>query len=915
MKLTKKQSKLNGNTRPANLLLVVLGVLAFTTPLVKSPLTPVFYGANGVTGDNMGPPPANLRTGNKQYRVVRPPEINGMYPYYSAHYTGDYYIASTPDYMSWGSKQVKNPDTRAGTAIRRVWIESILDTECFASKAVTSAYKNGAAVGTDAARTARNAYLYGIRNICVNCGVGGCERVDIQAKDGKDPWDRSATNGTVFRHPSYRDWTGYSINGADDAITTNPNTYRTETVTTVAVIDRTNYFLTAGTLNRGLVRYDINNNGSYAPLGYPGGNNRTNAAVDIFVIRPTPYAVSTRVGENHVLFDYTKMNNLKQFGYGTNSFGAPTTRDTGNLLGGYGDYIDWEPEYMYSCINPSYSTAVYCYQLNRVAGNPGGNAINVGGNYGVIGGVSRALVGIDESPFFAVAYENKIDVHSIERLQAGGAPFADGDGTNIANINNGGDKKFKAVASYWEKFDNTKNQPGMKDGAGVSANLDDQIWDMVYINTHPYAAGNNNERTYGNSGIDFKTYHRKYNIREGPNADNEIPVSNNLRITHVARANNINPCPNSVNPPPTPLVTDPKLLCFNNNANENGNWGDWNARTTPNVGDTNPRERLYFVTHDYGKTMWWHEQTADGSGGTLAEAAPATVDNIANFCHPFCRSCRYPFNFRWCTDKGPKNAGQPTCRIKGDAFPPTGNDLTNFDNSLNGKANQISNGKGRSEWIIPHPQSRFTEVKGKAAAIKIPPECYPWGYPENDLFLDSHGFHDLWQAGFKSDYYPWTWSGNSGVSKPWSTRPLLVNPPEADPLVSNAFLKGAPPIFVPVNHSISNGTYYTPPGTNAASDWWKWVALGILGALLLGLLLFALFYGNSISRNPVVREAVIQDKKPVIIKEEIIKKKRRPKVIEEVVEERVVRNPSRTSRSVIDRSVRNSFNPYQKSRV
>ena len=171
-------------------------------------------------------------------------------------------------------------------------------------------------------------------------------------------------------------------------------------------------------------------------------------------------------------------------------------------------------------------------------------------------------------------------------------------------------------------------------GFGVKAALDQNIWDMVYINTHPYAAGN--PGTYGRgsgaqaSGVAFTTFHRKYNIREGPNQDNEIPVYNLLDID-----GNLN------------------KAAANFDQGNNGPFGSYGPGAS-NI-RTNPRERLYFVTHDYGKTMWWHEEQPGGSG--LAAAPSAST----NACHPFCKLCRYPFNYHWCSDA---NSATPLCAQK-----------------------------------------------------------------------------------------------------------------------------------------------------------------------------------------------------------------------------------------------------------
>lgn len=520
--------------------ILTLLILALSIGEINSAWRAVFYGNPAVAGNAENANPynggTNFARGDKRYRVVFPPKTNGWYPFYSAHYTGDYYIASSPDVLSWGAEQLRNINERASTDIRRVWIESILDTECFASGAITAKFNAGntaettstsfpRGVPTNAAKAARNGYLFNIRNTCVNCGIGGCERVDISGKKGGGlATQATATNGSVFRSPEYRDWQGYRINADDNSVNgNNPNTYRSEAVTTVAVIDRTNYFLTAGSLERGVVRFNVENNGTYhdfkyndlgtaknvvggAPFGW-AGYNRTNYAVDLFVIRPTPFAVVTRIGLNHLMFDYTKMNNLQSFGIsggaaaGTDHgpFPNAANADAGSLLGGYGDYIDWMPWYMYACITPSYSTRIYCYTLNVV-----NNAANAELGFGIhdLGSPARALVGIDESPYFAICANTQIKVYSIVRndLAAGGGNNRIDDGDRrLVGVTGAIGTAWTAVAQYNENFDNAIGPaPTVSDdtvGYGVSAALDQQIWDMVYINTHPYAAGN--PGTYG----------------------------------------------------------------------------------------------------------------------------------------------------------------------------------------------------------------------------------------------------------------------------------------------------------------------------------------------------------------------------------------------------------------------------------
>ena len=865
-------------------LLILLAIISRT---LASDLWPVFYGERNLGGPDPEQAQATgtrIATGSKLYRVIVPPVTNnGFYQYKSTHYSGDYYIASTPDIMSWGAENI-NPakNGRDGTHIRRVWIESIIDTECFASKVVSSDYVNSGAIeGLKTAKDQRNGYLFGLRNICVNCGVGGCERVDLSAKNGSATL-ATATNGSIFRHKSYRDWQGYAINDDDSTIDfSTQSTYRRDVVTTVSVIDRTNYFVTAGNLDRGLVRFDVSTNATSSNLAYTdipaatatSSPNRTNSAVDMFIIRPTPFAVVTRIGLQHLMFNYQSMTSAQLFGFGgptTESFYASSTAPNpraGSLLGGYGDYIDWEPYYMYTCICPSYSSVIYCYTLRN------GNNVRIGPNAATSGfgtfsggtGTCRALVGIDESPFYAIAYGTKIEVHSILRLYDNtGNPPVDGDKTDIASLESGA---FVPVAEYSELFDATAgNFPSSKSfNAGVNETLDDQIRDIVYINTHPYAAGK--IPNYGATSHSFQTFHRKYNLREGPNENNEIPVSNRLLIKKVAQGTKI------LSPKCPAFATgDPTKDCFNKA--QDGYWGSYQdfKRTQPFL--VNPRERIFFVKHDYGKIFWWHEETPDGSGGEAPIAGPSTA-GYNSYCHPFCRACRFPFNFRWCSDKDPSTPDEPLCRQRDD-WPPSASNLANFKASISFDRAALTPpgaSKPRSEFIIAGPKTQYSEFTDadkfpvfKPSVVRIPPECYPYGYPENDLFPHSHGFHNLWQAGYETTFMPLKASGdNTTVLKPWSTRPLLKNPPAADRLV-DGIVGNEPTFFVPVYDSSKNGTYYQVPVRAPGPNWWKWLGAGLLGVLFFSVLGLGVFIQEPWRRMPVIRETtVVSEEQEVLL--------------------------------------------------
>ena len=553
---------------------------------------------------------------------------------------------------------------------------------------------------------------------------------------------------------------------------------------------------------------------------------------------------------------------------------------------------------MYSCICPSYSRVIYCYTLRN------GNNVRVAksgqvggfGTYGVAtSGACRALTGIDESPFYAIAYENKIEVHSILRLYdpATTTPVVDGHNTQIASRDASG--KFIPVASYNEEWDggagNFPKSPTFK--GGISKFLDDQIRDMVYINTHPYAAGSG---TYGSSKINFNTFRRKYNTRGGPNNDNDIPVSNNLKITKIAettKAGHPN-CPKILDP------TDNSKNCFNKA--QNGYWGTYQDSKTTDPFLVNPRERIFFVTNDYGKVFWWADHTADGLGSNVLPNGPSTP-GYNHFCHPFCLSCRFPFNYRWCTDRDTKTGGDatPICRQR-DGWKTSVPHKENFIHSLSHSPNTLtppgvkSGEKPRSEFIIPGPLTSYSFFSDTDKLfdrprdlVRIPPECYPFGYPRNDLYHDSNHFHNLWKANhqgtyYYNTYYPITMSGKRvSVPKPWSTRPLLVNPPSTDPEVHHHKpSKGYKPLFVAVLFKQVNGTYDSGPSRGPGGNWWKLFVLILLGMLFVGLVGLGLWLPGPMERVSRVEAIVTEEKRPLIIKEEIqiIKSKKRPRGID-----------------------------------
>lgn len=155
----------------------------------------------------------------------------GWYPMWDAHYTRDFYVASGADDISWGRER-HTDDEDGDRSARRVWIEAIQDHEGFSQDP--------------------------IRNEVVTCGIGGCEWYTINlngspstSHSGINEDDGSAQNKTVFRHNDYWDWLGRTVTnpGLSGAAIGfgNPNTFRSDHVSTVAVIWFSSQFLAGGT--------------------------------------------------------------------------------------------------------------------------------------------------------------------------------------------------------------------------------------------------------------------------------------------------------------------------------------------------------------------------------------------------------------------------------------------------------------------------------------------------------------------------------------------------------------------------------------------------------------------------------------------------------------------------------------------
>lgn len=165
-------------------------------------------------------PGANSVVIGETLHVVPRTYFPGWYPMWDAHYTNNFYVASGLDDISWGrERHTDNED--ADRSSRRVWIEAIQDHEGFSQ--------------------------HPARDEVITCGIGGCEWYTLDSNGGPttahpsgDERDGSAQNKTVFRHNTYWDWLGREVLnsglGGSAISFGNPNTYRTDHVSTVAVI-------------------------------------------------------------------------------------------------------------------------------------------------------------------------------------------------------------------------------------------------------------------------------------------------------------------------------------------------------------------------------------------------------------------------------------------------------------------------------------------------------------------------------------------------------------------------------------------------------------------------------------------------------------------------------------------------------
>jgi len=561
----------------------------------------------------------------------------------------------------------------------------------------------------------------------------------------------------VFRPNRYWDFDGkspYDGNGEGNAAIDNDNianTYRTAAFSTVAVIDRTRYFLTGGAAALGVWRFNhmTNSTGSYGGLnGWRAGdsvanhrqpntinypltvaqrnNNITTAIVDIFILRPSPFFVVTRSRTAYEVMDYRTMTHVTTFDIpvgaqtagaqnrvweGERSYGLPAGHPLPNHgqnvphRGGFGDYIDWRPRRLHACIGPDFTPMIHCWtigtRVNRAAGTDGNRAAVRFGTFPIVNPSYpiRALAGIDETPYFGVVVRYKIKVYSIERNTVGtAAGDVDGAGNNYFLHENGPLQSRLQRAEHEESYSGVDvggatGQGGFAAGVATGGR-DNQIWDLVYVNTHGYAADGNaitGPRWTGGADAgatgthDWVNHHRNYNIFTGPR-DRALLGGHTKGRFDLARDDD---------------------LFGGVNTREN-----WIATAS-----VDPEERFFFVTNDKGKTVWWHEGNA--------------VDTRA--CHPFCGdTCHYAFSYRWCSGA--------TCR---DNRLGTGWNILNQDpNVLNTQL--VAGGYGRRGW---------------------PPECYPGNFNDN-----------RWLPHANERINSWPIAGWDGAASETSRLPRVARP-------------------------------------------------------------------------------------------------------------------------------------------
>ena len=342
--------------------------------------------------------PANIgRIGPTRHvvpRTYRP----GWYPFWDAHYTDNFYVASGADDISWGRER-HTDDEDEDRSYRRVWIEANQDHEGFSQSPG--------------------------RDEVITCGVGGCEWFTLDVTGGPttphpsgNERDGSARNRTVFRHNNYWDWLGRSVTnsggGGNPVVFGNPNTYRTDHVSTVAVIWFTSHFLAGGVADRDVTRHDYTaGNNTYWRLDIPDANlggaalapvtngqrNVSTDVTDIFTVKPTNYFVVCRTRMPYEVADYTNMNSVHFFNR------ASATPINELQTGGFGDYIDFPSRRTRVCISHDYTDMITCWDLTPA------NAVAAAMHSRFrTGWPIRGLTGYYESSFFAVCGRKWIKV-------------------------------------------------------------------------------------------------------------------------------------------------------------------------------------------------------------------------------------------------------------------------------------------------------------------------------------------------------------------------------------------------------------------------------------------------------------------------------------------------------------------------
>jgi hypothetical protein len=149
-------------------------------------------------------------------------------------------------------------------------------------------------------------------------------------------------------------------------------------VSTVAVIWYSSYFISGGTRERGLTRFDYragNSTYKYMPLldtnikvttqGGPSFSTLTGNALfnvstdvtDLFVIWPTHYFVVCRTRMRYEVVDYTTMGSIMFFDR------VDATSLERSQTGGFGAYIDYLAGRSRVCISHDYTDMITCWDL------------------------------------------------------------------------------------------------------------------------------------------------------------------------------------------------------------------------------------------------------------------------------------------------------------------------------------------------------------------------------------------------------------------------------------------------------------------------------------------------------------------------------------------------------------------------